>query len=141
MKPGKLSVENGLYCLAFFLALGVRFLALGASYLSDQEATWALQALDLAKGSRAMIGAQPGYVLLTSPLFYLFASNNGLARFWPALVGSLLALSPLLFRRQLGKTIGPKSDGSHGRTKVTACLLKDFCGMPVFQFDGGGARL
>ena len=31
MKPGKLTVEHGLYCLAFLIALGVRFLALGAA--------------------------------------------------------------------------------------------------------------
>jgi hypothetical protein len=103
MKPGKLSVEHGIYCLAFIMALLVRFLALGNSFLSDQEATWALQALNLAKNSHALIGAQPAYVLLTSALFYMFSSSEWLARFWPALVGSLLVLSPFLFRKHLGK--------------------------------------
>ena len=103
MKPGKLTVEHGIYCLAFLMALGVRFLALGSSFLSDQEATWALQALNLAKNSHALIGAQPAYVLLTSALFYVFPSSEWLARFWPALVGSLLVLSPFLFRKHLGK--------------------------------------
>jgi len=104
MKPGKLTVEHGLYCLAFFLALGVRFLALGTSFLSDQEANWALQAFNLAQNSHTLIGTQPAYILLTSVLFYLLPSSEWLARFWPALVGSLLALSPFLFRKQLGKT-------------------------------------
>ncbi len=106
MKPGKLTVEHGLYCLAFILALGVRFLALGNSFLSDQEATWALQAFTLAHNSHALIGTQPAYILLTSALFYLLSSSEWLARFWPALVGSLLVLSPLLFRKQIGKTAG-----------------------------------
>jgi hypothetical protein len=104
MKPGKFTLEHGLYCLAFLLALFIRFLALGASSLSDPEAVWALQALDLAKGSHALIGGQPAYILLTSALFYLLGSSNWLARFWPALVGSLLVISPFLFRKQLGKT-------------------------------------
>ena len=104
MKPGKINVEHGLYCLAFFIALGVRFLALGASFLSDQEATWALQALNLAKNSHTLIGVQPAYILLTAALFYMLPSSQWLARFWPALAGSLLVLSPLLFRKQLGKT-------------------------------------
>jgi hypothetical protein len=103
MKPGKLTVEHALYCLAFLVALAVRFLALGGSLLSDQEATWALQALNLAKNSHALIGAQPAYVLLSSLLFYLFPSSEWLARFWPALVGSLLVLSPFLYRKHLGK--------------------------------------
>jgi len=104
MKPGKITIEHGLYCLAFLVALGVRFMALGASFLSNQEATWALQALNLAKTSHALVGVQPAYVLLTSVLFYIFPSSDWLARFWPALVGSLLALSPFLFRKQLGNT-------------------------------------
>lgn len=103
MKPGKLTVEHGIYCLAFLVALGIRFMALGGSFLSNQEATWALQALNLAKNSHALIGAQPGYVLLTSALFYILSSSEALARFWPALVGSLLALAPFLFRKHLGK--------------------------------------
>jgi hypothetical protein len=103
MKPGKITVEYGIYCLAFLIALGIRFLALGTSFLSDQEATWALQAVNLAKNSHALIGAQPAYVLLTSALFYMLPSTEWLARFWPALVGSLLALSPFMFRKHLGK--------------------------------------
>ncbi len=102
MKPGKFTVEHGIYCLAFLIALGIRFMALGNSFLSDQEATWALQAVNLARNSHALIGAQPAYVLLTSALFYLLPSSEWLARFWPALVGSLLALSPLMFRKHLG---------------------------------------
>lgn len=104
MKPGKLTVEHAIYCLAFLIALSVRFLALGASLLSDQEATWALQALNLTKNSHALIGAQPAYVLLTSALFYMLPSSEWLARFWPALVGSLLVLSPFIFRKYLGNT-------------------------------------
>jgi hypothetical protein len=103
MKPGKFTIEYGIYCLAFLIALGIRFLVLGTSFLSDQEATWALQALNLARNSHALIGAQPAYVLLTSALFYVFPSSDGLARLWPALVGSLLAVSPFMFRKHLGR--------------------------------------
>ncbi|MBT7323583.1 MAG: hypothetical protein HN855_00310, partial [Anaerolineae bacterium] len=86
-----------LYFLAFLLALGLRFIQLGALPLTDTEATFALQALALARGSKPLLGAQPGYILLTSIPFYLFESTNFLARFFPALAGSLLVFSPYFF--------------------------------------------
>jgi len=103
----KINFEQALYVLAFLLALTVRLLNLGAMALPDAEANWALQALQLAhsgplKASFAW-GPQPGYVILTGATFALFGAGNGLARLWPALAGSLLVLTPLFFRRDLGK--------------------------------------
>ncbi|MEW5829226.1 MAG: hypothetical protein AB1846_10085 [Chloroflexota bacterium] len=96
--------EPGLYILAFALALGLRFVQLGAPLLSDAEAAWAMQALDVTRGLRPALGPQPGYVMLTSALFYLMDSTNFLARFWPALFGGLLTLAPLAFRERIGRT-------------------------------------
>ncbi|MDD5367661.1 MAG: hypothetical protein PHQ40_01135 [Anaerolineaceae bacterium] len=93
-----------LYFLAFFLALGMRFLLLGSQPLSDPEAGWALQALGISLGDPAPIGAQPLYLTLTGALFFLFGSDDFLARFAPALAGALLVFVPVLFRRQLGST-------------------------------------
>ena len=42
--------ESALFLLAFLIGLAVRLIGLGALPLSDQEATWALQALAVAKG-------------------------------------------------------------------------------------------
>lgn len=98
-----LTIEYALYTLAFVLALGIRFLNLGVAPLSDHEATWALQALDIARGNPLNFGPQPGYIFLTGGLFSLLGDSNFLARALPALSGSLLVLTPFLFRRLIGR--------------------------------------
>ena len=102
-----------LYTTAFLLALGLRFTQLGAVPLTDKEATFALQALALARGGHPLLGAQPGYILLTSIPFYLFESTNFLARLIPALAGSLLVFGPYFFfsRRPL-PSLPPKGEGT-----------------------------
>lgn len=96
-----ITFEHLLYALALTLALGVRLLNLGAAPLSEAEAGWALQALP----GGTLAGPQPAYLLLTRALFTLFnTSTNFLARFWPALAGSLLVLLPLFFRGWLGRS-------------------------------------
>ena len=85
------------YFLAFLLALGLRFIGLGAVPLTDKEATFALQALAIAHGEHPLLSTQPGYILLTSIPFYLFESTNFLARLIPALAGSLLVFVPYFF--------------------------------------------
>lgn len=98
------TLEYSLYALALVLALAVRLFNLGAAPLSDSEAGWALQALEIARGAPAAVGPQPVYVLFTSLLFSLFSATNFLARFLPALMGGLLILLPSLFRGALGRT-------------------------------------
>jgi predicted membrane-bound mannosyltransferase len=93
--------EGWLYWLAFLIALGFRLIQLGASPLTDSEATLALQALHLAQGKAPLLGSQPGYILLTSILFAVIEATNFMARFVPALVGSALAFVPYFFRDQI----------------------------------------
>ena len=93
--------ESVLYVIAFMLAIALRFIQLGALPLSDTEAEWALQAFHIAQGMRPLLGPQPIYILPTSALFFLFETSNFLARFIPALTGSLLILVPYLFRGRL----------------------------------------
>ncbi|NJD58981.1 MAG: hypothetical protein FIA98_06230 [Anaerolineae bacterium] len=102
MKTNKVTPEVWFYALTFVLALGIRFYQLGAGALSDGEATWALQALDLARGHTVTLGGLPGYLMLTSLLFSLIGSTNSLARFIPALSGSLLVWLPFFFRGWMG---------------------------------------
>jgi hypothetical protein len=97
-----ITMGAGLFILAFLLALSMRFFDLGRVFLSNVEAIPALQALGTAKGTRPLIGDQPGYTLLTSLLFIIFGSSEFLARFWPALIGSLVVWIPFQFRRHLG---------------------------------------
>ncbi|MFH1905818.1 MAG: hypothetical protein ABIL11_00275, partial [Chloroflexota bacterium] len=103
MTNRRLTLEHILYALAFSLALTLRFLHLGALPLSDFEADWALQALQVARGAHPAIGPNPAYVLLTSIPFYIFGASDFLARFWPALAGSALSLAPFFFRDRLGR--------------------------------------
>jgi hypothetical protein len=104
MNKPKFFPETALYIVAFLIAFGIRLVSLGGSFLTNPEATWALQALHLAQGTHPDIGAQPGLVLFTGSLFFVFGSSEFLARLAPALVGSLLVFSPLLFSDRLGKT-------------------------------------
>jgi len=102
MKANKTTAEFALYWLAFILALVMRLYQLGAAALSEVEAGWALQALELARGTAVTLGPQPLYVLLTSLLFSIVKDTNFLARFFPALMGSLLIWLPFCFRRWMG---------------------------------------
>ena len=104
MKSRQFSTEFLIYILAFIIALGMRLFQLGVAPLSDIEAGWALQALGLAHGEAATLGAQPAYILLTSQFFTIFGDTNFLARFLPALAGSLIVWLPYFFRDWMGDT-------------------------------------
>lgn len=94
--------EGWLYALAFFIALFVRLIGLGAMPLTDAEAAPALQALRLSQSASPVLDPHPLYILSTSLLFLLYGGGtNFLARFIPALIGSLLVLAPLLFDNRL----------------------------------------
>lgn len=103
----RLTNEHLFYLLALILAAAVRFYRLGAAPLSDIEANWALQALQIAGdqpgGWVSPLRAQPAYGLLTAGLFSLFGVTNFLARFLPAAAGTALVLAPAFFRSQLGR--------------------------------------
>jgi hypothetical protein len=99
----KLTFGDGFIWLAFAIGLGIRLAFLGVIPLNDTEAKWALQALELSKGG-AIVGAQAGAVLWSGILFFVFGSGNVLARFFPAVIGSLVILTPLYFQEKLGKT-------------------------------------
>ncbi len=101
MNSSSIKNEGWLYGLAFLIALGFRLIALGASPLTDSEATLALQALHLAQGQTPLLAPQPGYILLTSVLFAVIKSTNFMARCIPALVGSALVFAPCLFREKI----------------------------------------
>ncbi len=98
--------------LAGVIALLMRFVLLGKLALTDSEAVNALQALSGVQGGEHLIGGEAGYVLLTTVWFFLFGVGEGAARFWPALAGTALALTPWLFRKQLG-----------GKTALLLCFV------------------
>ena len=102
MKLSRITIEMVLVFLALLLGLGVRLYSLGTAALSDGEATWALQAIDIVRGDPGEIGPQPAYVILTSFTFSILSTSTFIARIWPAVAGMVLLFSVLLFRRALG---------------------------------------
>jgi hypothetical protein len=101
--PRRITTEQGLFCLAFVLALAVRLYHLGQATLTDYESGWALQSLDIALGKPILAGPQPALVVWNSAVFYLFDASNFAARVLPAIAGAFLVITPAFFRRRLGK--------------------------------------
>src|SRR5215813_3273642 len=101
MNSSRLKNEGWLYWLAFLIALGFRFIQLGASPLNDSEANLALQALQISQGKSPLLDPQPAYILFTSIFFAIIESTNFMARFVPAFVGSILVFVPYFFREKI----------------------------------------
>jgi len=106
MAEKRITTEKLLFIIAFVVALAVRLFRLGVAPLSDFEASWALQALDIARGSASTIGPNPGYIFPSGLLFFIFDGNELLARLLPALAGAGLIWVPYLFRQPLGRSAG-----------------------------------
>jgi len=94
---------NLAFLMVFVIALGLRFSQLNALPLDDIEAVDALSALALADNKSPIDAINASYSYLTSTLFRMLGSNEWLARFWPALAGSLLAILPFMFRHKWGQ--------------------------------------
>lgn len=103
MNRPKLKFEHLIYAAAFLLALGIRLAGAATQPLTNSEADLALQALALSRGQEVVPGPHPAYLVLTTVMMFLFGAGDWVARFWPAVLGSLLVLLPLLFRNRLGK--------------------------------------
>jgi len=99
-------LEPALYLAALTLALLLRLLNLGAAPLGEDEAGWALQALQVARPEQTaavQVGPNPAYITLTGLSFALFGATDFLARAWPALSGALLVAGVYLLRGDLGR--------------------------------------
>jgi len=102
-KETRITREILIYSLIFMAALLLRLMLLGKSSLIDSEASWAFQAWQIHLGEQIPIGSQVGYLAFTEILFSLFGGSDFLARFWPALIGSLIVWVPFLLRKRLGR--------------------------------------
>jgi hypothetical protein len=98
-----LTREKAFYGLIFVLALAMRLIGLGDAPLGEGEATLAMQALEQSRGLAPVLSAQPGYLQLTTLLFYVLGAGPVLARLWPALMGSLLVWAPFFLRKPFGR--------------------------------------
>ncbi|MDY6878130.1 MAG: hypothetical protein SWK90_18260 [Chloroflexota bacterium] len=100
----KPTVEAALWVLVAVVALALRLTHLDAAPLSGPEARQALLAWRAVAGQgRPEADYSPLLFAANALLFTLWGAGDGLARLWPALFGSGLALTPFLFRRRLGR--------------------------------------
>ncbi len=100
-----LTVETALWILVAIAALTLRLARLDAAPLNAREAHEATLAWRAATG-QGMPGAEgysPLLFSLNALLFALCGASDSLARWWPLLCGSLLALTPFLLRRRIGR--------------------------------------
>lgn len=100
-KMRRITPEGLLYGLIFIGALAARLILLGRPPLLEGEAGWAYQAWQISQGEPIQLGSQVSYLAVTEALFSLLGSSNFLARFWPALAGSLAVWIPCLLRREI----------------------------------------
>ncbi len=101
---GEGGYEVAWWALVIGIALAMRLAKLDAAPLSAGEARRAIVAWQAAAGQGVPVeGYSPLLLAANSLLFVLVGASDALARFWPALFGSALALTPALFRRHLGR--------------------------------------
>ncbi|MGQ0604916.1 MAG: hypothetical protein ACT4QE_24820 [Anaerolineales bacterium] len=108
-----LTVETALYLTFFALAAALRFLNLSLHPLNDPEAREALSVLHFLRGELGPLPASPVYFFFTYFGFLVLGPETFIARFVPALAGSLIVLTPWPFRDVLGR----------GSALVTSALL------------------
>ena len=100
----RLTVEMALWILIAVVALVLRLARLDAAPLNSSEAREATLAWRAATG-QGMPGSGYSPLLFSANalLFALGGASDSLARLWPVLCGSGLALTPFLLRRRIGR--------------------------------------
>ena len=138
-----ITVEIALWVLVAVVALALRLAHLDAVPLNGPEAREALLAWRAATGVGRPFqaaGYSPLLFAANALLFTLFGAGDGLARLWPALFGSILALTPFLFRRRLGR-VGALAAGLYLALSPTALLASRQLDGAVVAAVGGMALL
>lgn len=99
-----LTGEVALYVLILGLSLAVRLGALGLRIMDTPEAGQAWQAWQLAHGTAPVGRYSPLLLFGQAFLFAVFGASDAAARFWPALLGSVVVVLPFFARPRLGRT-------------------------------------
>ncbi len=102
MKVKLITIENAIYLLILIFAAFIRFIGLGNIPLSENEAYVANQTLKFLS-SQSFETVTPLTLSITTILFSLFGVSTFWARFFPALVGTILTILPLFWKEKLGK--------------------------------------
>ncbi len=106
VRPYVLSWETVAYTAILILAIITRFVDLGARVMSHDESlhtyySWRLYAFGEFNHTPLMHG--PLIFHMTALNYFLFGDNDFTARIYPAVLGVLVVLFPLLLRRWLGR--------------------------------------
>lgn len=103
-KAQRLTVETGFWALIAIVALALRLASLDAAPLSVHEAREAMLSWRAVTGQgMPMSGYSPLLFAANGFLFALCGASDRIARFWPALCGAILVLTPYLLRKHLGR--------------------------------------
>ncbi len=101
-----LNWETALLILIFALAVFTRFYDLGARAMSHDESLHTYYSYELYKDGRFVhTPLMHGPILFHATAFFysMFGDNDFSARLYPAILGIFMVMSPLLFRRWLGR--------------------------------------
>ncbi len=98
--------ELVIYALIFVVAILTRFVNLGARVMSHDESlhtyySWRLFTAGDYQHTPLMHG--PILFHVTALMYFLFGDSDFTARLYPAILGVVLVMTPLLFRRWLGR--------------------------------------
>jgi len=105
--------EITLWVVVGLVALLMRIAQLDAAPLTANEAAGATAAWRAATGKGLPLTDYNPFLLAgNSLLFALFGASDTVARLWPALFGWLLVLTPMLWRRSLGR-VGALAAGAY----------------------------
>lgn len=102
----QLNWETGVYFVILLLAIFTRFYMLGARTMSHDESLHTKFSWDLySSGNFQHTPLMHGPILfhMTALDYFLFGDNDFTARIYPAVLGVLMVMFPLLFRRWLGR--------------------------------------
>ncbi len=98
-----LTVEAALYIMLAIAAFFARFFLLGSVPLNADEARQALAAWNFSRGIPDAFTGSPFLFASNAVLFALFGATDAAARFFPALFGTALVLTPALLRDYIGR--------------------------------------
>lgn len=133
------------------IGLALRLVALGGEPLTESEAKATVVALYTVGG-----GHGAGLAVAEAPLlhnlqvlnFWMFgAANEALARWWPAVAGSLIVFAPALFRKEIGDraavvtatllaispTLVASSRTANASTMALVCIVGIMLGAKMFD--------
>ena len=136
-----LTVEVALWILVAVVALALRLAHLDSAPLNGSEAREAMLAWRAVTGRGTPgTGYSPLLFAANTLLFALCGASDGLARLWPALFGSALALVPGMLRQRIGR-VGALAAGLYLALSPTALFASRQLDGAVVTAVGGMAFL